>query len=167
MIHRCASKHVLVIGQVPMQIDEITSNLEERGFWWQASGFGLIGAVTLTVLSVYSDSNLWIIDSYRMAVTQLQWTLVAPIVAILERIRMLFEKRSEIRRVAREEAIAKAEAKGEKRGIAIGEKRGVAIGEERGRLKTLDRLRAEIRERGYKFSPEDEDALFGSNGHER
>ena len=57
-----------------MQIDEITSNLEERGFWWQASGFGLIGAVTLTVLSVYSDSNLWIIDSYRMAVTQLQWT---------------------------------------------------------------------------------------------
>ena len=80
---------------------------------------------------------------------------------------MLFEKRSEIRRVAREEAIAKAEAKGEKRGekrgIAIGEKRG----EERGRLKTLDRLRAEIRERGYKFSPEDEDALFGSNGHER
>ena len=52
-------------------------------------------------------------------------------------------------------------------GIAIGEKRGVAIGEERGRLKTLDRLRAEIRERGYKFSPEDEDALFGSNGHER
>ena len=61
---------------------------------------------------------------YRLAATQMQWAFVAPIVATVERIRMMFEKKSEIRRMAREEDIAKAEERGLERGPARGRARG-------------------------------------------
>ena len=130
-----------------MQIDEFTSNLEERGFLWQAFGFGLIGAITLTVLSIYSDSSQWIIDTYRMAVTQLQWTFIAPIVAIIEGARSMFETKTRLR----EKAVAKALVKGEKRA----------------ERDTLNRVRTRMREQGIQLTPEQEKAIFGSNGRKR
>ena len=128
-----------------MQIEEFTSTLEERGFWWQAIGFGLIGAVSVSVLSIYSDSHDTMIEVYRLAATQVQWAFVAPIVATVERIRKMFEKKSEIRRMAREEAIAKAK--------------------ERGRQEAMEQFRSDLHKRGIRLSREDEEAIFNRNGH--
>ena len=130
-----------------MQIEEFTSTLEERGFWWQAIGFGLIGAVSVTVLSIYSDSHDTMIEVYRLAATQVQWAFVAPIVAAVERIRKMFEKKSEIRRMAREEVIAKAVEQGRQEG-------------ERG---AMERFRSNLRKHGIQLTAEQEQDMF--NGY--
>ena len=152
-----------------MSIEEITSSLEERGIAWQAVTFALIGAVTLTALSVYSDSQHWTINTPRLAATQLHWAFIPIIVFSVERIRKMFETKTEIRRAARAQAIAKAREEGEERGIRIGEERGVRVGEERGIRAGEERIRAiraRMIKRGIELSPEDEQAIFGSNGHE-
>ena len=136
-----------------MTIEEITSSLEERGVAWQAVTFALIGAVTLTALSVYSDSQHWTINTPRLAATQLHWAFIPIIVFSVERIRKMFETKTEIRKAARAQAIAKAREEGEERGIRIGEERIRAI-------------RAKMIKRGIELSPEDEQAIFGSNGYE-
>ena len=138
-----------------MQMDEFTASLEERGFLWQAFGFGLIGVITLGVLSVYSDSTQWIIDTYRMAVTQLQWAFIAPIVAIIEGVRNVFETKTRIREKAVEKALVKAEKRGEKRG------------EKRAEREAAERIRANLQGEGIELTPEQEKAIFGSNGHKR
>ena len=136
-----------------MSIEEITSSLEERGVAWQAVTFALIGAVTLTALSVYSDSQHWTINTHRLAATQLHWAFIPIIVFSVERIRKMFETKTEIRKAARAQAIAKAREEGEERGIRAGEERIRAI-------------RAKMIKRGIELSPEDEQAIFGSNGYE-
>ena len=140
-----------------MTIEEITSSLEERGVAWQAVTFALIGTVTLTALSVYSDSQHWTITTPRLAATQLQWAFIPIIVFSVERIRKMFETKTEIRKAARAQAIAKAREEG----VRIGEERGVRVGEER-----IKAIRAKMIKRGIELSPEDEQAIFGSNGYE-
>ena len=88
---------------------------------------------------------------YRLAATQVQWAFVAPIVATVERIRMMFEKKSEIRRMAREEAIAKAEERGMERGLQEGE-RGA-----------MERFRSDLRKHGIQLTAEQEEDMF--NGY--
>ena len=141
-----------------MSIEEITSSLEERGVAWQAVTFALIGAVTLTALSVYSDSQHWTINTHRLAATQLHWAFIPIIVFSVERIRKMFETKTEIRKAARAKAIAKAREEG----VRIGEERGVRMGEGIAE----ERIRAKMIKRGIELSPEDEQAIFGSNGHE-
>ena len=138
-----------------MQIEEFTSTLEERGFWWQAIGFGLIGAISVSVLSIYSDSHDTTIEVYRLAATQVQWAFVAPIVATVERIRKMFEKKSEIRRMAREEVIAKAKEQGLERGLEQGRQEG-----ERG---AMERFRSNLRKHGIQLTAEQEEDMF--NGY--
>ena len=149
-----------------MQIEEFTSTLEERGFWWQAIGFGLIGAVSVSVLSIYSDSHDTMIEVYRLAATQVQWAFVAPIVAVVERIRKMFEKKSEIRRMAREEVIAKAEERGLEQGLERGLEQGLERGRQEGERETMERVRSDLRKQGIELTPEQERAIFHSNGRE-
>ncbi len=138
-----------------MQIEEFTSTLEERGFWWQAIGFGLIGTVSVTVLSIYSDSPDTMVEVYRLAATQVQWAFVAPIVAAVERIRKMFEKKSEIRRMAREEVISKAREQGLEQGLERGRQEG-----ERG---AMERFRSDLRKHGIQLTAEQEEDMF--NGY--
>ena len=148
-----------------MTIEEITASLEERGVAWQAVTFALIGAVTLTALSVYSDSQHWTINTPRLAATQLQWAFIPIIVFSVERIRKMFETKTEIRKAARAQAIAKAREEGEERGIRIGEERGIRVGEGIAEER-IRAIRAKMIKRGIELSPEDEQAIFGSNGYE-
>ena len=142
-----------------MQIEEFTSTLEERGFWWQAIGFGLIGAVSVTVLSIYSDSHDTMIEVYRLAATQVQWAFVAPIVATVERIRKMFEKKSEIRKMAREEVIAKAKEQGLEQGL----ERGLERGRQEGERGAMERFRSNLRKHGIQLTAEQEEDMF--NGY--
>ena len=98
-----------------MTIEGLNSALEERGVIWQGSGFALVGALSLPLLWVYSEADHWSIGIYRLAVTQLNWAFVIALALVIEGIRKMFETRTEIRRAAREKAIAKATEKGERR----------------------------------------------------
>ena len=146
-------KNVLSEGNADMQIEEITSSLKERGVVWQAVGFAVVGTASVAALSVYSDSQHWIVTTYRLAATELNWAYVAIIALAIEGARKLFEKATEIRRRYSEEADAKAMEKGEQKGRELGER------------ETVERFRSEMQKRGIKLTKEDEDALFNPNGH--
>ncbi len=141
-----------------MQIEEITSALRERGAVWQAVGFAALGAASTAALSVYSDSDHWIMATYRIGATQQQWAFFAIIALAIEGVRTVFEKATEIRRRYSAKADARAEAKGEARGEA----KGRVLGREEER----DRFRSELQKRGIKLTEADEKALFNPNGRE-
>ena len=133
-----------------MQMEEITLALRERGAVWQAVGFAALGAASTSVLSVYSDSDHWIMSTYRIGATQQQWAFLAIIALAIEGVRTMFEKATEIRRRYSAKADAKAEAKGRTEGKQ----------EER------ERFRAEFLKRGIELTEDDEKALFNPNGRE-
>ena len=137
-------KNRSISGKANMKIQEITSTLEERGVIWQGFGFAAVGTASLGVLSIYSDSRNEIVETYRLAATQLNWAYIAIIALTIEGARKLFETKTEIRRKARQKAIAKAEARGERR--------------------KADQIRAELRNQGVELTPEQERAIFPSNG---
>ena len=145
-----------------MQMEEITLALRERGAVWQAVGFAALGAASTSVLSVYSDSDHWIMSTYRIGATQQQWAFLAIIALAIEGVRTMFEKATEIRRRYSAKADAKAEAKGE----AKGEARGRTLGRDEGRQEERERFRAELRKRGIELTEDDEKALFNPNGRE-
>ena len=135
-----------------MQMEEITLALRERGAVWQAVGFAALGAASTSVLSVYSDSDHWIMSTYRIGATQQQWAFLAIIALAIEGVRTMFEKATEIRRRYSAKADAKAEAKGEARG------------RDEGRQEERERFRAEFLKRGIELTEDDEKALFNPNG---
>ncbi len=141
-----------------MQMEEITLALRERGAVWQAVGFAALGAASTSVLSVYSDSDHWIMSTYRIGATQQQWAFLAIIALAIEGVRTMFEKATEIRRRYSAKADAKAEAKGEAKGRTLGR--------DEGRNEERERFRAELRRRGIELTEDDEKALFNPNGRE-
>ena len=145
-----------------MQMEEITLALRERGAVWQAIGFAALGAASTSVLSVYSDSDHWIMSTYRIGATQQQWAFLAIIALAIEGVRTMFEKATEIRRRYSAKADAKAEAKGRDEG----RQEGVALGRTEGREEERERFRAEFLKRGIELTEDDEKALFNPNGRE-
>ena len=147
---------------IKMQIEEITSALKERGAVWQAVGFAVLGAASTAALSVYSDSDHWIMSTYRIGATQQQWAFFAIIALAIEGVRTVFEKATEIRRRFSAKADAKAEAKGRVLGRDEGRQEGIALG----RNEERERFRAEFQKRGIELTEDDEKALFNPNGRE-
>ena len=138
-----------------MQLDEITSSLRQRGAIWQGAGFAVVGVASVAALWVYSDSDHWIMGTYRLAATQVNWAFFGAIALLIEGVRAVFEKADVIRARFSAKLDAKAEAKGRAKGIEEGER------------ETLARIRSEMHKRGIKLSEEDEEALFTPNGHSR
>ena len=136
-----------------MNLEEITLKLEERGVVWHGVAFALVGVVTTMVLAIYSESDFLAIIALRLIATQLHWAFIPIIVIIVERIRKMFETRTQIRREATMKALAESRQEGREDGIRIGEER------------REERIRARMLARGIKLSPEDEKEIFGSNGH--
>ncbi len=129
-----------------MNIQEITSQLEQRGVVWQSLTFASIGTVTLIVLTVYSGSQHWAVEAYRLLVLHLHWAYIPIIVLTVDRIREMFKTTTQIRQEAREKALAKATQKA----VAARDKH----------------FRAVLRKRRIELSPEDEIEFFGTNGHD-
>ena len=111
-------------------------------------------AASTSVLSVYSDSDHWIMSTYRIGATQQQWAFLAIIALAVEGVRTMFERATEIRRRYSAKADAKAEAK------------GIALGRDEGRQEERERFRAEFLKRGIELTEDDEKALFNPNGRE-
>ena len=141
-----------------MQIEEITSTLEERGVAWQAVGFALIGIVSVPVLWIYSGADHWTIGFYRIATTQLHWAFAIAIALTIERVRKMFETKTEIRRAARQKVIDEATEKGIEKGI----ERGNIQGEHR----ATERVMSILDKHGVQLPPEAE-AEIRKNGNNR
>ena len=132
-----------------MNIQEITSQLEQRGVVWQSLTFASIGTVTLIVLTVYSGSQHWAVEAYRLLVLHLHWAYIPIIVVTGEKVRKMFETKTEIRRQAREKALAKAVTK-----ARVNERKD-----------TFRHVREGMRKHGIELPPEAEKDIFGTNGH--
>ena len=152
-----------------MQIEDITSSLKQRGAVWQAIGFAVVGTATAATLWVYSDSDHWIVGTYRLAATQINWAYFGIIALAIEGVRIVFQKATEIRRRYSARADAKAEAKGlvrgREEGFDQGREEGFDQGREEGERETLARVRSEMLKRGIHLTEEDEEAIFNRNGH--
>ena len=133
-----------------MQVEDVTSSLKQRGAIWQAIGFAAVGTATAAALWVYSDSDHWIVGTYRLAATQINWAYFGIIALAIEGVRIVFQKADEIRRRYSARADAKAEAKGR----------------EEGEREALARVRSQMLKRGIHLTREDEEAIFNRNGHE-
>ena len=91
-----------------MTLESVTSTLEERGIVWQGVGFAAIGAISVPLLSIYSEADHWSIGVYSLAMTQFNWAFALAIGLVIEGVRRMFETRTEIRRAARTKAIENA-----------------------------------------------------------
>ena len=91
-----------------MTLESVTSTLEERGIVWQGVRFAAIGAISVPLLSIYSEADHWSIGVYSLAMTQFNWAFALAIGLVIEGVRRMFETRTEIRRAARTKAIENA-----------------------------------------------------------
>ena len=153
-----------------MQVEEIASSLKQRGAIWQAAGFAFVGTASVAALWVYSDSDHWIVGTYRLASTQMNWAYFGIVALAIEGARVVFEKATEIRRRYSEKADAKAEAKGiikgREEGRQLGREEGRELGREEGEREALAHVRSELQKRGIQLTKEDKEALFNRNGHD-
>lgn len=139
-------------GQNGMTIENVASTLEERGIVWQGIGLAAIGVISAPLLWIYSDSNHWSIGIYRIATTQLSWMFVVALAVIIERIRQMFETKTEIRRRVNAKLDAEAEERGMKKGI------------EQNRRETEKRMRMAFKKRGMEVPPDFiEDVMNGKH----
>ena len=135
-----------------MTIENVASTLEERGIVWQGIGLAAIGVISAPLLWIYSDSNHWSIGIYRIATTQLSWMFVVALAVIIERIRQMFETKTEIRRRVNAKLDAEAEERGMKKGI------------EQNRRETEKRMRMAFKKRGMEVPPDFiEDVMNGKH----
>ena len=106
--------------------------IKERGFGWHAISFGIIGIVSLVLLLIFNDTIIHRI--VYLTTVRLQWAFIPLLVWGTEGARIMFEKRSEIRKRAVEEQIAKerekADEAAEKRILDILKKNKIDISDD-------------------------------------
>ena len=95
-----------------MRQTERAGQISDRGIWWQIIGFTVVGGASLAILEVFSGSEFWAYQWFETAATRLYWAFVIPLAGLFEEARKMFETKMEIRRAAREQALAKARAEG-------------------------------------------------------
>ena len=95
-----------------MRASELPRELSNRGIWWQITGFTLVGFLSLGILEGFDGSSFWAYRYFETAATKLYWAFVIPLAGLFDEARKMFETKAEIRRVARERALAKERDKG-------------------------------------------------------
>ena len=97
-----------------------TSELADRGIWWQVTGFTLVGCTSLAILELYAGSDAVAYQWFETAVTRLYWAFVVTLAGAFDGGQKLFGKVSETRRAVRE----KIREKGRQEGRQEGRKQG-------------------------------------------
>ena len=113
-----------------MSLSDLPNELSDRGIWWQVVGFAIAGCASVAILQIWDGSNCWAYRSFEIAVKDLYWMFVLPLAGLIEGVRKLFEKASEIRAAQR--------AKIREKGLEQGRKQG--------RKQALSQLRALLRD---------------------
>ncbi len=115
--------------------------LSDRGVGVQATGFAVVGCVSVAALQLFSGSDHLLYQWFEMAVTRLYWAFVVPLAALFDWGRIMFARGKAIREAKKREILAKATR----------EARQEARQEERKRYNAM--MRAWAKERGI---PENE-----------
>ena len=80
-----------------MRSSDATSELVDRGIYWQIGGFTLTACASIAVLAEFSGSELRAFIYFEITVTKLYWALVIPLAGLFDGVRKMFEKMSDIR----------------------------------------------------------------------
>ena len=99
--------------------------LSDRGVGVQATGFAVVGCVSVAALQLFSDSDHLLYQWFEMAATRLYWAFVVPLAALFDWGRIMFARGKAIREAKKAEILAKAtrEARQEARREAIKQER--------------------------------------------
>ena len=100
-----------------------TSELSDRGIWWQVGGFTLVGFTSLAILELYAGSDAVAYQWFETATTRLYWAFVIPLAGAFDGGQKLFGKVSETRRAVRE----KIREKGRQEGLQQGQRELAAM----------------------------------------
>ena len=92
-----------------MALQDNRVNLGSRGIGFQAVGFAAVGGLSVALLYGFAGSDHWAYQAFELCVVKLYWAFVAPLAAIFDGVRKVFETRGELRRRMREEERAGAE----------------------------------------------------------
>ena len=92
-----------------------SSELTDRGIWWQVAGFTLVGCASLAILELYAGSDAVAYQWFETAVTRLYWAFVVPLAGVFDGGQKLFAKASETRRAVREKIREKGRQEGQRR----------------------------------------------------
>ena len=90
-----------------MRQPDRSGQISDRGIWWQIIGFTVVGGGCLAILEVFAGSEFWAYQWFETAATRLYWAFVIPLAGLFDEARKMFETKMEIRRAAREKALAK------------------------------------------------------------
>ena len=137
-----------------MTLESVTSTLEERGIVWQGVGFAAIGAISVPLLSIYSEADHWSIGVYSLAMTQFNWAFALAIGLVIEGVRRMFETRTEIRRAARTKAIENALKK---------ERAEAEQAKKKERAEATTRLRRALENRGVENPDQVVEEVYGAD----
>ncbi len=99
-----------------------TSELADRGIWWQVTGFTLVGCTSLAILELYAGSDAVAYQWFETAVTRLYWAFVVTLAGAFDGGQKLFGKVSETRRAVREKIREKGRQEGRKQGHQEGQR---------------------------------------------
>ena len=99
-----------------------TSELADRGIWWQVAGFTLVGCISLAILELYAGSDAVAYQWFETAVTRLYWAFVVTLAGAFDGGQKLFGKVSETRRAVREKIREKGRQEGRRQGRQEGQR---------------------------------------------
>ena len=120
-----------------MNLSELPNELSERGIWWHVVGFAIAGFVGVAILQIWEGSDFWAYRSFEIGAKDLYWLFILPLAGLIEGVRKLFEKASEIRAAQR----AKIRERGLRQGREEGRREGRQEGREEGREEILTKVR--------------------------
>ena len=145
-----------IIGATPDSL----GGLVDRGIGFQAAGFAVVLLASTTILRVFQGSEFWLYQWFEIAATGTYWAAVAPLAALFDWMRKMFERGKAIREAKKAEILAKERRKGHAEGHAEGQAEGLAKGVElvREREKEIQTL---LKSPGVTLPPEIADAIFG------
>ena len=101
-----------------MNLSDLANELSERGIWWQVGGFTITGCVSVAILQIWEGSDFWAYRSFEIAVKDLYWLFILPLAGLIEGVRKLFEKASEIRAAQRAKIRERGREEGRKEALA-------------------------------------------------
>ena len=126
-----------IIGATP----DLLGGLVDRGIGFQAAGFAMVLLASTTILRVFQGSEFWLYQWFEIAVTGTYWAAVAPLAALFDWMRKMFERGKAIREAKKAEILAKERRKG--------------------REEAIERIKALMEARGVALPPDVADAIFG------
>lgn len=135
---------------------DLFGGLVDRGIGFQAAGFAVVLLASTTILRVFQGSEFWLYQWFEIAATGTYWAAVAPLAALFDWMRKMFERGKAIREAKKAQLLAKERRKGWEEGQAEGLAKGVELVREREKeIQTL------LKSPGVTLPPEVADAIFG------